>query len=119
MPIPVIDLTGQRFGHLIAINRDSKSTADRGAHWLCRCDCGNKTIKASHFLRKGEATSCGCVSGRNVVGIIGKRFGRLVVCAEVGRSKHGGRLFSCKCDCGGTKHVTHSNLRKGDTRSCG
>jgi len=36
-----LDLTGQRFGKLIAIKR-APSRNDRYTRWICQCDCGNK-----------------------------------------------------------------------------
>ena len=53
-----IDITGQRFGKLVAI----KKAASRGGHtyWLCQCDCGNqKEIQTSH-LTAGITQTCGC-----------------------------------------------------------
>ena len=56
-----IDLTGQRFGRLVA---DVRSDNDkRGeARWECVCDCGNRTIVLSSHLRKGHIQSCGCLA---------------------------------------------------------
>lgn len=54
-----IDLTGQRFGRLVA---DVRSDNDkRGeARWECVCDCGKRTIVLSSHLRSGRIQSCGC-----------------------------------------------------------
>lgn len=53
-----IDLTGQRFGKLVAVepaeNVGGKTT------WLCRCDCGKERIVKTKFLRNGKTRSCGC-----------------------------------------------------------
>ena len=50
----------------------------------------------------------------------GKRFGRLVVIGEAGRSPHGGNvIWQCQCDCGQSRSVLSTSLRLGDTRSCG
>lgn len=53
------DLTGQRFGKLVAIKplgaRDGKNY-----RWLCRCDCGNEVSAQIGNLRNGKTTSCGC-----------------------------------------------------------
>lgn len=53
----------------------------------------------------------------------GQRFGRLSIVKEVepyvtpkGQSF---RKFECKCDCGNIKNVVLSDLRKGNTSSCG
>jgi len=54
------DLTGQRFGRLVVIERVNNPKKKRGTFWLCKCDCGNqKTINAIS-LKKGVTKSCGC-----------------------------------------------------------
>ena len=54
-----IDLTRQRFGRLTVVQR--AETDKRGhAIWLCRCDCGNKTVVPGSVLRQGATQSCGC-----------------------------------------------------------
>ena len=35
-----IDLTGQKFGRLIVIERDNNTNKKRGTFWICKCDCG-------------------------------------------------------------------------------
>lgn len=57
----LIDLTGQRFGRLVVIER--KETATSGhAKWLCLCDCGNTKNVTSNQLRSHRGTkSCGCL----------------------------------------------------------
>lgn len=51
--------------------------------------------------------------------LTGQRFGRLTVIERRGSSKDGQKLYFCECDCGGTKLVRSSDLRRGITRSCG
>lgn len=52
-----IDLTGQQFGRLTVIERD---TSSKRSAWFCRCSCGNiKSVLMTH-LRSGATTSCGC-----------------------------------------------------------
>ncbi len=71
----LIDLTGQRFGRLVVVERVENS-ADGRARWLCRCDCGqSKTVLGEH-LKKGRTKSCGCAKSESS----SKRF-----------KKHGGR----------------------------
>ena len=55
----LIDLTGQRFGRLIVIERCSSK--DGHAAWLCQCDCGQKTTVNGRYLRSGATQSCGCL----------------------------------------------------------
>lgn len=58
-----IDLTGQRFGKLVAMQKiDNHKRNDAHAYWLCLCDCGNSTIVSSSHLRCGDTSSCGCLS---------------------------------------------------------
>lgn len=54
-----MDLTGMRFGRLIAISF-SHVDKHRKVHWLCSCDCGGAKIVATNSLRAGKTTSCGC-----------------------------------------------------------
>ncbi len=55
------DLTGKRFGRLVAIEiekRENKPHKNR-VHWLCKCDCGNFASVASSQLMSGSTKSCG------------------------------------------------------------
>lgn len=51
--------------------------------------------------------------------MIGKRFGRLSVVAEEGRTKTGMVRWLCECDCGKTIVVRGTHLRQGLVSSCG
>lgn len=54
------------------------------------------------------------------VEIVGKKFGRLFVLKETEkRSKNGEIYYLCKCDCGNTKEINGTSLRKNRTLSCG
>lgn len=55
-----IDLSGQRFGHLVVIEPVQKRAADNSVRWLCKCDCGEFATVSSNKLRMGCSTSCGC-----------------------------------------------------------
>ena len=58
----VRDITGQRFGHLVALQLDC--VKDEAARWKCKCDCGKfKVVRGSHLLN-GTAKSCGHPSHR-------------------------------------------------------
>lgn len=56
----MIDITGKRFGKLIAKNPMGKSKDGRYL-WECVCDCGKKAIVVSHSLIRGITKSCGCL----------------------------------------------------------
>ena len=58
-----MDLTGKRFGRLVAIEiekRENKPHRNR-VHWLCKCDCGNTASVVSSQLVHGKTLSCGCL----------------------------------------------------------
>lgn len=58
----VKDITGQKFGRLTVIRRDTEPHSYRGAYWVCRCDCGKEHIVLGTNLRRGEVASCGCAN---------------------------------------------------------
>ena len=45
-----IDITGQKFGLLTALNVDHKTKWDE--HWFCQCDCGNKVTRSKSDYEK-------------------------------------------------------------------
>lgn len=53
------DLTGQRFGRLVARRIAGKSN-NGSMLWNCICDCGKEKIAKSHSLSSGLVDSCGC-----------------------------------------------------------
>jgi hypothetical protein len=63
----IIDLTGKRFGRLIAINFHEKR--NNRAYWLCKCNCGNEKVINSGHLRSGNTKSCGCLQKETVSNI--------------------------------------------------
>jgi hypothetical protein len=54
-----LDLTGMRFGRLIAQSEIGRSK-NKKVIWLCACDCSNLTTVISNNLRSGGTVSCGC-----------------------------------------------------------
>ena len=55
------DLTGKRFGKLIAIQYAGYSNKSGNAIWKCKCDCGNFCNVDSNNLISNHTTSCGCI----------------------------------------------------------
>lgn len=54
----VKDLTGKRFGKLVAIKPIGKKY--NRTVWLCKCDCGNEVEVVGTALSSGNTNSCGC-----------------------------------------------------------
>lgn len=57
-----IDLSGKRFGKLVAISRDKNR---KGTYWVCKCDCGNMSSVQYTNLVSGGTKSCGCGRGKS------------------------------------------------------
>ena len=55
------DITGQRFGKLVAI-RPVGVNKSRSIAWESKCDCGNTVKVDGSKLRFGHTKSCGCVA---------------------------------------------------------
>lgn len=53
------DLSGLRFGHLIVIRENGRSSQSN-VKWLCKCDCGNEVSVNSSYLITKHTSSCGC-----------------------------------------------------------
>lgn len=60
------DLTGKRFGRLVALCPVEKDKSGR-YKWRCKCDCGNETAVVGAYLARGETSSCGCLRIEAVV----------------------------------------------------
>lgn len=61
----VKNMIGQRFGRLIVISYIG-SGRNRGAMWLCQCDCGKTTKSSRTNLIRGAMKSCGCEKNERV-----------------------------------------------------
>ena len=56
-------LSGQRFGRLVAV-APAKMTGASGRTyfgWECRCDCGTSKAIRTSVLKSGQVRSCGCL----------------------------------------------------------
>jgi hypothetical protein len=57
------DLTNKKFGYLTVIKRAPDHIQSNGRHrtkWVCKCQCGNKTIVGTDQLVGNRTRSCGC-----------------------------------------------------------
>jgi hypothetical protein len=68
------DLTGETFGRLTVICRDTQTQNGNGTRWWCHCACHDgednpplKSILASH-LKSGKIQSCGCLHNELMTG---------------------------------------------------
>ena len=113
---------GARFGKLTVVKKSIMTKTSRTGQAFhsyrceCKCDCGKTVDTAAYLLRNGNKRTCGC--RRREIIPIGTRFTRLVVLSYAG-SKNNLATWLCKCDCGNTKQVTFSDLRRKRVQSCG
>ena len=124
-----VDLTGQKFGRLTAIQqtRDSKNRLC----WHCICDCGNECNILTGLLTTGHTKSCGClqkditktINYNKLIDLKGKKFGQLTVIKRddnyIDSHGHQKTKWICKCDCGNLCSVSGADLRNGMSKSCG
>jgi hypothetical protein len=121
----LIDLTGQRFGKLVVIERDY--TRKNRTYWYCKCDCGNTcSLRKDALTRENKPQrSCGCdLAKRNSDAHLkdetGNRYSKLVVIKRVENlENHKDARWLCKCDCGEYCEVSGLHLRNGNVQSCG
>jgi hypothetical protein len=109
------DLTGQRFGRLVAIEFSKRENGRD--FWRCLCDCGKEIVTMTSTLKIGRAKSCGC---SRVADLTGMRFNRLLVLSRA-ENNVGSRdsRWNCICDCGNICIAMARGLRNGDNLSCG
>lgn len=120
------DLTGVRFGRLVAIERLRHSSSMRWV-WRCKCDCGQENFVPANSLKSGRTLSCGCLGrersveyGRQSnVDLTGKRYGRLVAIRPTEERRYRYVVWECHCDCGEIVRLAAGALTSGNTKSCG
>lgn len=85
-----LDITGQRFGRLVALKK--APSRNGSTYWLCQCDCGNqKEIKTGNLTR-GATKSCGCICG--TTGKIKEKY-----CLNCGKKLYKGQYKYCSNAC--------------------
>lgn len=95
------DITGQRFGRLIALRAIHNTKSN--VRWVCQCDCGKQSITTQYKLSSGHTQSCGCLNYE----IISKKkhglcftptwwswVGMKARCRDLKRKNYGGRGIS-------------------------
>jgi HNH endonuclease/AP2 domain len=52
------DITGERFGKLVVIEKDPTLTINKQQKFYCKCDCGSTVSILRHSLITGNSTKC-------------------------------------------------------------
>lgn len=128
------NLVGHTFGRLTVLEEDLEGKARTSRIcWKCKCECGKEVSVRADYLKSGATKSCGCyqkslgpTNGEKAKltltqDLRGQKFGKLTV-IDLNKElseKGSGAFWNCLCDCGNKKIVKASNLKNGDTKSCG
>ena len=113
-----VNFIGEEFGRLSVTEYVGNS------QYLCSCRCGNQVVVKASNLTNRNTQSCGCyqrerTSEATFCSLVGERFGKLTVIERVKNNRFDHVCYRCKCDCGGEAIVDSTNLKNGNTNSCG
>ena len=115
-----IDLTGQRFGMLVALKKISEDKAAAQAKWLWQCDCGNTCERYASNTRSHRNANCGCSKITGAADRTGERFGSLVALRSLGkRPGENTYTWEFQCDCGNLCEARLRDAVSGLQQSCG
>lgn len=126
---------GNRVGKLIIDCKVDNYSMDN-RKYICKCGCGETTIKSYDTLRiainKKLNSNCGCEKGGgNIIdSYIGNKISKLTILGRVDNYSTKNSFYKCVCDCGNSTFKKYSVLLKGlknnsrgvnykDTVSCG
>ncbi len=119
-----IDITGQRFGKLVALWKVGNQRLGHTSRplYAFRCDCGKIKISTSDMARRGQLTTCGCgLQERGIAkraNYLNKKIGRLTVVEALASKGHRGMQWRCLCECGNECIKSSYDFTRGAT-SCG
>jgi hypothetical protein len=139
------DLTGKRYGDLIARKRSGTDAGTGCAMWMCECVretvvdgrtsvCGTMKEVRGALLENRQVKSCGCrrrakgaerTPRRSATEMLGMTYGKLVCEVLLPAEKASdGKRWICRCEgagpgCIGTHTARAKDLRSGNTQSCG
>ncbi len=114
-----VDLTGTSEAFLTYIGEADSEKSIRRIR--CRCVCGNEVIVPAQYYMDGQSKSCGCWNKRILRGraldLTGHTYNRWTVLKR--DEERTGTYWICRCECGTEGSVSTSNLRGGQSKSCG
>lgn len=127
LPKNYIDLTGQRFGMLIVLERNENVISAGGQSkitWKCKCDCGNEVVVKGNALKTGMTQSCGCIKktddyrNKHYGDLVGQKFNELTILKSLG-VEESRRIWLCQCSCGKKRVASTHQLTTGEIYDCG
>lgn len=126
------DLRGEKFNKLTPLFPLEKRIK-KFIVWHCKCDCGQECDVIGSHLISGHTKSCGCIAIEHIqkqgqkkfIDLTGQIFGRLAVIKRVEDyiTSNNNHYIQYLCQCNCENHtlikVIGSNLKNGNTSSCG
>lgn len=76
MTIKTLDLSGERFGRLVAVEPGPRNKHNL-TQWWCLCDCGTRKLIGTGPLRSKATKSCGCLANEERASARKKRLARM------------------------------------------
>lgn len=130
-----LDLTGQKFNYLTAIEKTDKRKNGLIV-WKFKCECGNTIEVPASYVKNGNTKSCGCKkysglqnynenNSQKAIIEKGSVFGKLIVIEDIGLkpqyngAKKNRRWYKCQCECGKITEASGNQLKNGMKISCG
>lgn len=114
------DLTGQIINNwkVIGFSHFDKHHA---SHWICECQCKNKTIKTMNIQTLKKSKDCGCSTELDLTG---QKIGRWIVICKTEDTSYLAfprKMWYCRCECGTFRNITETKLKnnKNSDYSCG
>lgn len=119
-----INIDGQNFGYLTALEQVIFTTPTNGRSYLCTCICGQEVIRKVSNLRKGgNNQSCGCKYYsyyEDSFDLTGQKLGDLLISKRLGTHKSSKSvLYLCECICGNSIKLTSKTLQRNKIKNCG
>ena len=114
------DLVGNRTGRLVV--KSFSHSKNQKRYWNMVCDCGGTKVLSSQEISMGRTKSCGCLSKErhqsNML-LTGAVYGELTITGFAGPDEQGKSTYRCRCNCGNETVTRGTNLKNGQTQSCG
>lgn len=113
-----LDLSGQRFGRLTAVERTNKRKGSSYL-WRCQCDCGRSCTVTAYMLTSGNVRSCGCLQDESRrTDITGQKRGHLTAIKPTNHRRGNDTVWEWRCDCGAIIYKTPELVREGMSTMC-
>lgn len=119
-----INIDGQKFGYLTALEPVVFGIKTNGRSYKCICVCGKEVIrKVSNLRNGGLRQSCGCKYSsyyEDSFDLTGQILGDLLVSKRLGTHRSSKSiLYLCKCICGNNIELTSKALQRRKIKNCG